>query len=151
MSVGNRGCFPDNWRLDSPFDQPICTSHHMLAAPLAAEVKSKPDPSRRSTGFLRTFDWVQLCTHEKWQCHLGVSQIEAKLLLRFLACSINRKSNESRLQDGEGDAIWEIRFACTEWLCSSPRVIRLVPLYCFSIEQSSIRCLTNASFALERQ
>lgn len=52
MSVGNRGCFPDNWRLDSPFDQPICTAHHTLAA----EVNSTPDPIHCSTGFLRMFD-----------------------------------------------------------------------------------------------
>lgn len=56
MSVGNRGCFSDNWRPDNPFDQPICTLHHTLAALLAAEVKSEPDPIHCSTGFLRTFD-----------------------------------------------------------------------------------------------
>lgn len=44
MSVGNKGCFPDNWRPECLFDQLICTSHHTLAARLAAEVKSKPDP-----------------------------------------------------------------------------------------------------------
>lgn len=70
MRVGNRGCFPDNWRPGSLFDQPICPfiPHASCTTGCWGEIKGRSQPlfNKFPQNFrLKVYHWVQLCKNIK--------------------------------------------------------------------------------------